>query len=191
MLQRVSSLRKIGRVVSLAVATIAVSSLANQNLHTQNLLTKGFVKPFWSLSPIAFCEEQSNEVVEESVIDAEQVLLEVEKIEEDNIEPIMVEAGSDEEEAEWEAEKEKCSFCRHFMLSPCRPQFSLWSKCVDKAKLLDKDFILGCKHYTRALMSCTDAHSDYFALPAQEEESDKPLEINDSLGNSEVAQDES
>ncbi len=99
--------------------------------------------------------------------------------------PLYVEDLIDtpEAEAEWDAQKEKCSFCRHFMLSPCRQEFKKWAKCVDLAKEKDIDFVQACQHYTRALMSCTESNSEYFAAT-------RPDEGDDEQSSSESAQQE-
>jgi hypothetical protein len=88
--------------------------------------------------------------------------------------PIMIEDDTPENDAKWVEEKQHCSFCRSFLTSPCKEQFKKWSKCVDKAKEMEVDFIEGCSHYTKALMSCTEEHNDYFmtlhSTPVEEEE---------------------
>ena len=75
----------------------------------------------------------------ESTIAAEEVL------------PIVVD-DDDSKDAEWEIEKEKCSFCKQFLQSPCKHEFRRWSKCVDLAKEKDIDFVKACSVYTNALM---------------------------------------
>ena len=67
-----------------------------------------------------------------------------------------------EEKDEWEVEKEKCSFCRHFLGSPCRTDFINWSKCVDAAKESEEDFVAKCQKYTENLVKCTAQYPDFF-----------------------------
>jgi hypothetical protein len=76
--------------------------------------------------------------------------------------PIII-VDNDEEDVEWNVEKEKCSFCRQFLQSPCKNQFRRWSKCVDLAKEKDVDFVKACSGYTNDLMDCTSLNTDYFA----------------------------
>ena len=71
---------------------------------------------------------------------------------------------------EWEKEKSGCSFCQHFLQSPCKTQFTRWSKCVDKSKDLGMDYVNTCAEYTDALMSCTSDNDAYFALKQKEME---------------------
>ena len=75
-----------------------------------------------------------------------------------DIVPIII----DKDDEEWEIEKEKCSFCRHFLKSPCKLQFKDWSKCVDKCKENETDFIEICQSHTEALITCTSEHPEYF-----------------------------
>ena len=79
-----------------------------------------------------------------------------------------------DDEAEWEAKKEQCGFCRHFLLSPCSEPFKQWSKCVDKAKAEDKDFVEACSIQTNSLMTCTSSNAQYFqaAFPTKDETGD-------------------
>lgn len=65
---------------------------------------------------------------------------------------------------EWDIEKEKCSFCKAFLKSPCRLPFKRWSLCVDKAKEEDKDFVQACSEHTNALLECTSEHSSFFQV---------------------------
>ena len=79
---------------------------------------------------------------------------------------------SDDDSA-WEAEKQSCSFCRQFLQSPCKFPFKNWSKCVDKAKVDNTDFVTECSQYTSALMTCTSDNAEYFnALFAQQKMDD-------------------
>jgi hypothetical protein len=120
------------------------------------------------------CDGNNKENNREETIDEDQ---------EEEVEPkkarkpdhrIMIEDDTPENDAKWVEEKQHCSFCRSFLTSPCKEQFKKWSKCVDKAKEMEVDFIEGCSHYTKALMSCTEEHNDYFmalhSTPAEEEE---------------------
>jgi hypothetical protein len=84
---------------------------------------------------------------------------------------------SPEEDAIWEKQKEQCSFCRSFLLSPCAQQFKYWSKCVEVARSREIDYISACKRYTALLMECTAEHQEYFAaLNASQGKSD---DVND------------
>lgn len=76
--------------------------------------------------------------------------------------PIVIDDDDDEDDAEWMAEKEKCSFCKQFLQSPCKIPFRKWSKCVDKAKEENLEFIGACFQYTGALIECTNENHDYF-----------------------------
>ncbi len=84
-----------------------------------------------------------------------------------------VEAEEKEGTEEWEKEKSGCSFCQHFLQSPCKTQFMRWSKCVDKSKDLGMDYVNTCAVYTDALMSCTSDNDEYFALKQKEMEAEK------------------
>ena len=75
---------------------------------------------------------------------------------------IVVDDEDDEDDAEWMAEKEKCSFCKQFLQSPCKIPFRKWSKCVDKAKEENLEFVAACFQYTGALIECTNDNQDYF-----------------------------
>ena len=77
---------------------------------------------------------------------------------------------------EWEKEKSGCSFCQHFLESPCKSPFTWWSKCVDKSKEAGLDYVNTCGEYTDALMACTSEHAAYFedeAEKAKSKEKDK------------------
>ena len=77
--------------------------------------------------------------------------------------PIEIEdKGEDEDDAEWMVEKEKCSFCKQFLDSPCKIPFRMWSKCVDKAKEENLEFVGACFKYTGALIECTTNNEAYF-----------------------------
>ena len=75
-----------------------------------------------------------------------------------------------EDDPTWDVEKEKCSFCKQFLASPCKKQFKLWSICVDKAKESNMDYISACTLFTGQLLDCTSENSDYFAPLAQPDE---------------------
>ena len=62
----------------------------------------------------------------------------------------------------WEKENKDCGFCKTFIESPCNFVFKDWHVCVDKAKAEGKDYVTECTKYTDRLLSCTEAHSDYF-----------------------------
>jgi len=91
-----------------------------------------------------------------------------------------------DDEEEWESKKEQCAFCRHFLLSPCSEPFKQWSRCVDKAKAEDKDFIETCTIQTKNLMECTSLNAQYFqsAFPTKDEAGD---DFEDGEGSSDHA----
>lgn len=74
---------------------------------------------------------------------------------------------------EWEKEKSGCSFCQHFLQSPCKSQFTWWSKCVDKSKDAGLDYVGTCGEYTDALMACTSEHASYFEAEAAKAEKER------------------
>ena len=90
-----------------------------------------------------------------------------------NIPKIVIDPSDSGDDATWEAEKEKCSFCKAFLGSPCKDQFKYWSKCVDKAKTLEVDFAVACSDYTKALMECTSANGDYFSSLSSDNDDDE------------------
>lgn len=69
-------------------------------------------------------------------------------------------------------DKQSCSFCKHFLGSPCKTEFLYWSKCVDMAKEQGLDYVAACDEYTGALLECTREHSEHFASPDPEEDAD-------------------
>lgn len=71
-------------------------------------------------------------------------------------------------EEEWEIEKSKCSFCRQFIESPCKEVFKKWSKCVDRCKEEENDFVAICSEQTKGLMQCVEVNSEFFAAKAAE-----------------------
>jgi hypothetical protein len=75
--------------------------------------------------------------------------------------PLIIDDTEGDHEA-WNIEKEKCSFCKQFLLSPCKLQFTRWSKCVDKAKETELNYVKVCSQYTEALMGCTSENQEYF-----------------------------
>lgn len=113
-------------------------------------------------------------IIAESTNEATEI--EVPKTEQPEEAQIVVDE-SDEDDAAWVEEKQKCSFCKMFILSPCKKQFKNWSNCVDKAKAEDKDFASVCSDYTKALMGCTSDNSEYFqALESAAGEEEAPEE---------------
>ena len=77
-----------------------------------------------------------------------------------------------EEDDEWPIEKEECPFCRHFLESPCANQFKKWSKCVDKCKADNTDFVKVCEAFTKDLLDCTALNVEYFkVIPEADSES--------------------
>mmetsp|Transcript_5746 Transcript_5746/g.6269 ORF Transcript_5746/g.6269 Transcript_5746/m.6269 type:complete len:137 (-) Transcript_5746:71-481(-) len=97
---------------------------------------------------------------------------------------------SEEEDKKWEEEKQHCSFCRSFLQSPCKEPFKKWSRCVDRAKDKDVDFIEACQTYTRALMNCTKEHEEYFsALRKQVAEQSEDEEDDSEEGEEEEESD--
>lgn len=94
----------------------------------------------------------------------------------DNVHVATNEKKSDgvDDDEDWETKKEQCAFCRHFLLSPCSETFKQWSRCVDKAKAEDKDFIEACTVQTKNLMECTSSNAQYFqaAFPTKDEAGD-------------------
>ena len=71
---------------------------------------------------------------------------------------------TDEDDEEWLKSKEECPFCKHFLESPCAHQFKKWSKCVDKCKADDTDFVQVCEEFTKHLLDCTAANVEYFKV---------------------------
>lgn len=127
--------------------------------------------------------------VEPVIVESLGDVVEVESTKtEEPVEAQIVVDESDEDDAAWVEEKQKCSFCKMFILSPCKKQFKNWSNCVDKAKAEDKDFASVCSDYTKALMGCTSDNSEYFqALESAASEEDTQEE---GQGGAEVAETE-
>jgi len=83
------------------------------------------------------------------------------------------------EDAKWEEEKEKCDFCKMFLGSPCKEQFKKWSRCVDKAKQNEKDFVSECTLQTERLLDCTSENNAFFSPPDGTPKSDDLDEDSD------------
>lgn len=81
---------------------------------------------------------------------------------------VVLDAADDDKH--WDEKMSHCSFCRHFLLSPCKEQFKQWSRCVDQSRALGEDFTTACSEQTRSLMQCTDTHTDYFSTASQDDE---------------------
>ncbi len=80
---------------------------------------------------------------------------------------------------EWEEKKKHCSFCRHFIQSPCKLQFKEWSICVETAKEEDKDFVEECSMFTKSLVDCTSANPEYFKETKSEQVEESTEEEHD------------
>lgn len=120
-----------------------------------------------NLASKALCEAPADSVVN-SGVSAEQKGM-IKALGEQFIkESIEVEEAEGTEE--WEKEKSGCSFCQHFLQSPCKMKFMRWSKCVDKSKDVGMDYVSACAVYTDALMSCTSEHDEWFAQKQKEME---------------------
>jgi hypothetical protein len=91
------------------------------------------------------------------------------------------------EDAEWEEKKKHCSFCKHFLNSPCKMQFKGWSKCVEKCKEEDIDFVEHCGAHTKALVHCTSSYPEYFIDPEDRDDDDE--EDTSKQGESVAAED--
>ena len=100
------------------------------------------------------------------------------------------ETPDSEEEAEWERKKMECSFCRMFLESPCKNQFKLWSKCVDKAKEDGLEFKDVCSTVSQNLFQCTSEHHDYFAALNEAMEAERSSEGDDAAEDSEEEEEE-
>lgn len=106
-----------------------------------------------------------------------------------SIPPGESDAGAEEADA-WELEKEKCSFCRSFLKSPCKLQFKNWSICVDDAKAKDADFVSACSEFTHALIECTSSNSEFFAELNKGDDEEEGEDIETEESSSEAAQEE-
>jgi len=85
----------------------------------------------------------------------------------------------DDDDEAWEAEKQNCSFCRQFLQSPCKLPFKNWSKCVDKAKVDNTDFVTVCSQYTSSLMQCTSENAQYFEQAFAQQKRDEGDDIEE------------
>jgi transcription elongation factor Elf1 len=90
----------------------------------------------------------------------------------DEVAEIVINDDAEADKA-WESEKESCSFCNQFLQSPCKNEFRRWSKCVDKAKDMDVDFVKACTRYTNFLMDCTSENVDFFEKWKSDHENDE------------------
>jgi hypothetical protein len=92
----------------------------------------------------------------------------------------------DDDDFELSPEKEDCPFCQHFLQSPCAKQFMRWSKCVDKCKADNTDFVTVCETLTTKLLVCTEKNIDYFkdSMPGDggghSEEGKEPSSVDDT-----------
>lgn len=106
----------------------------------------------------------------------------------------IIESSVEQDDEAWEAEKQKCSFCRMFLASPCRLEFKGWSKCVDAAKSRDEDFVSVCSQFTKALMECSSENDQYFAAlreQTQAEDDEESKEDEDGRTAEAMSVDES
>jgi hypothetical protein len=174
--------RSLQRVAYYAVPLVAISLVGYSQLKQTNKSHHDFSSRLFSNRMVAFCQDQ----VEKEKASAPEGKVDAKK----PVEPIMIEDVEDD--SEWENSKQSCSFCKGFLQSPCKEPFRKWSKCVDKAKELDADFIESCKHYTLALMACTEQNETYFTslssamaerkkeeVDGEEEDDDDEEEDND------------
>eukprot|EP01040_Poterioochromonas_malhamensis_P011337 gene11336-12351_t len=131
---------------------------------------------------VSYCEENAQNNVQPSTEEVQEA--------KKPVEDIVIEDMSEEEDKKWEEEKQHCSFCRSFLQSPCKEPFKKWSRCVDRAKDKDVDFIEACQTYTRALMNCTKEHEEYFsALRKQVAEQSEDEEDDSEQGEEEEESD--
>ena len=110
-----------------------------------------------------------------------------------NTSKIVIEDDNEaEDDAEWMAEKEKCSFCKSFLHSPCKIQFRQWMKCIDKSKELEVDMVAACADYSTLLFACTADNQEYFEslIPAdgdaEDEENSDDESVLDAIETSDV-----
>jgi hypothetical protein len=152
MFLRLLGIKSLRRVAYYAVPLVAISLIGYTELKQNKKAHSVFSSQLFSNRMVAFCQEQ---------VEKEKASSPEGKVDEKKpVEPIMIEDVEDD--SEWENSKQSCSFCKGFLQSPCKEPFRKWSKCVDKAKELDVDFIESCKHYTLALMACTEQNETYF-----------------------------
>lgn len=88
------------------------------------------------------------------------------------------------EDPAWDEEKQNCSFCKHFLASPCKTQFKRWSNCVDKAKESNLDFISACTVFTGLLLDCTSEHQNYFGSMTEDSSEDETTEVDSDINKS-------
>ncbi len=145
--------------------------------HKIFLKAPGVPLSVYTLIPRALCHESGS--ADNGVDNEADRIVEIKEAEAKK--PVVtIEIPDVADDSEWEQDKQKCSFCRSFLQSPCKEQFKKWSKCVDKAKELDADFIESCSVYTRALMNCTQENEKYFEeinrAATEEDEADAEAE---------------
>lgn len=99
-------------------------------------------------------------------------------------------AEDDDENLDLDPEKEDCPFCKHFLMSPCAKEFRRWSRCVDKCKADESDFITVCETYTAKLLDCTSSHTEYFKEMATVTVDETEGEADESISGDSVAVDE-
>lgn len=104
-------------------------------------------------------------------------------------EPSVQEEGSDDDDDAWEEQKKKCGFCRHFLESPCKQQFKVWSKCVDGAKDANEDFVVKCSECTQHLITCTADYPDYFLAAMEAAGEDQGEGVEEEQQEQEVESD--
>lgn len=92
----------------------------------------------------------------------------------------VVDSDNAEEVDTWEEQKKHCSFCKHFIESPCKMAFKKWSICVENAKNDEKDFVTLCSQATSDLVECTSKYPEYFREAAEKTESEE-ADGDDSL----------
>ena len=63
------------------------------------------------------------------------------------------------------------------MESPCKDQFKGWSKCVEKCKEEDTDFVEICSPYTKALVTCTSLNPEFFKESGEKDDEEDVEEI--------------
>jgi hypothetical protein len=61
---------------------------------------------------------------------------------------LIIDDDTEVDDEAWNKKQEECSFCKSFLQSPCRDPFKKWSKCVEKSKELDIEFVKACRIYT-------------------------------------------
>jgi hypothetical protein len=89
---------------------------------------------------------------------------------------LIIDDDTEVDDEAWNKKQEECSFCKSFLQSPCRDPFKKWSKCVEKSKELDIEFVKACRIYTDSLLQCSSENADYFGkleAALDKEEDDK------------------